>query len=69
MNKKPAVYILANKKNGTLYVDVTSDLTKRVWEHKTNLVDGFTKRYSVRKLMWYELHGSMISAITKLFTK
>ncbi|MBW2622790.1 MAG: GIY-YIG nuclease family protein [Deltaproteobacteria bacterium] len=65
MNKKPAVYILANNKNGTLYVGVTSDLTKRVWEHKTNLVDGFTKRYSVRKLMWYELHGSMISAITR----
>ena len=65
MNKKPAVYILANKKNGTLYVGVTSDLTKRVWEHKTNLVDGFTKRYNFRKLMWYELHGSMISAITR----
>ncbi len=67
MNKRPAVYILANKKNGTLYVGVTSDLIKRVWEHKNNLVYGFTKRYSVHKLMWYELHETMISAITKLF--
>ena len=65
MNKRPAVYILANKKNGTLYVGVTSDLIKRVWEHKNNLVDGFTKRYSVHKLMWYELHEIMISAITR----
>ncbi len=65
MNKRPAVYILTNKKNGTLYVGVTSDLIKRVWEHKNNLVDGFTKRYSVHKLMWYELHETMISAITR----
>ena len=65
MNKRPAVYILANKKNGTLYVGVTSDLIKRVWEHKNNLVYGFTKRYSVHKLMWYELHETMISAITR----
>jgi len=67
LNKRPAVYILANKKNGTLYVGVTLDLIKRVWEHKNNLVDGFTKRYSVHELMWYELHDTMISAITKLF--
>ncbi|MBW2622893.1 MAG: GIY-YIG nuclease family protein [Deltaproteobacteria bacterium] len=65
MNKNPAVYILTNKKNGTLYVGVTSDLIKRMWEHKNNLVDGFTKRYSVHKLMWYELHDTMISAITR----
>jgi len=65
LTKRPAVYILTNKKNGTLYVGVTSDLIKRMWEHKNNLVDGFTKRYSVHKLMWYELHETMISAITR----
>ena len=63
--KQPAVYILANKKNGTLYTGVTSDLVKRVWQHKNNLVEGFTKKYNVHKLVWYEIHESMISAIAK----
>ncbi|NOR23081.1 MAG: GIY-YIG nuclease family protein, partial [Desulforhopalus sp.] len=54
MNKKPAVYILASKKNGTLYVGVTSNLVKRTWEHKNNLTEGFTKRYEVHHLVWYE---------------
>ena len=57
MSRQPAVYILANKRNGTLYVGVTSDLVKRVWEHKNNFVEGFTKRYGVHNLVWYELHG------------
>ena len=65
MNNKPAVYILANKRNGTLYVGVTSDLTKRIWEHKNNLVEGFTKKYHVHQLVWYELHESMESAIMR----
>ncbi len=65
MNKKPAVYILANKRNGTLYVGVTSDLVKRIWEHKNNIVEGFTKRYHVDHLVWYELHESMESAIMR----
>ena len=65
MNNKPAVYILANKRNGTLYVGVTSDLTKRMWEHKNNLVEGFTKKYHVHQLVWYELHESMESAIMR----
>ena len=65
MNKQPAVYILASKRNGTLYLGVTSDLMKRVWEHRNNLVEGFTKRYSVHQLVWYELHANMDSAIQR----
>jgi putative endonuclease len=55
MSKQPAVYILASKRTGTLYVGVTSDLVKRVSEHKNNLVEGFTKQYGVHQLVWYEL--------------
>ena len=65
MIKQPAVYILASKRNGTLYVGVTSDLVKRVWEHKSNLVSGFTKRYKVHQLVWYEVHDTMDSAILR----
>ena len=63
MTKQPAVYILASKRNGTLYIGVTSDLVKRVWEHKNNMVEGFTKRYGVHQLVWYEVHEGMESAI------
>jgi putative endonuclease len=63
MNKQAAVYILANKRNGTLYIGVTSDLVKRIWEHKNKMVEGFTMRYGVHQLVWYELHKSMESAI------
>lgn len=65
MEKVPVVYILASKKNGTLYTEVTSDLAKRVWEHKNNLIKGFTKRYGVHSLVWYEVHESMESAIVR----
>ncbi len=65
MNKQPTVYILASKRNGTLYVGVTSDLVKRVWEHKNNIIEGFTKRYNVHQLVWYELHDNMESAIVR----
>ena len=65
VNKQPAVYILASKRNGTLYIGVTSDLGKRIWEHKNNIVEGFTKRCNVHRLVWYELHNSMESAITR----
>jgi len=65
VNKRPAVYILASKRNGTLYIGVTSDLVKRVWEHKNNVVEGFTKRYSVHQLVWYELYENMDSAINR----
>jgi putative endonuclease len=65
MTKQPTVYILASKKNGTLYVGVTSDLKKRTWEHKNNLIEGFTKRYGVHVLVWYEQHESMAIAIER----
>lgn len=65
MTRKPAVYILASQRNGTLYVGVTSNLVKRMWEHKNNLVDGFTKRYGVHLLVWFELHENMESAIVR----
>jgi len=65
MVKQPAVYILASKKNGTLYIGVTSDLVKRVWEHKNNLVEGFTKKYNIHLLVWYEMHETMESAISR----
>ncbi|HVC08666.1 MAG TPA: GIY-YIG nuclease family protein [Elusimicrobiota bacterium] len=65
MPKNPCVYILASRRNGTLYVGVTSDLVKRVWEHKNDLADGFTKKYGVHALVWFERHESMDSAITR----
>jgi len=65
MNKEPCVYILASRRNGTLYTGVTSSLKKRVWEHKNDLVEGFTKRYGVHILVWHELHSNMESAITR----
>ena len=63
--KQPAVYILATGKRGTLYISVTSDLVARTWQHREHVVDGFTKRYSVTMLVWYELHGTMDSAILR----
>ena len=65
MTKQPAVYILASKRNVTLYIGVTSNLIKRVWEHKNKLVKGFSKQYDVHQLVWYELHESMESAILR----
>lgn len=59
------VYILSSKRNGTLYIGVTSDLIKRVYEHKHDLVEGFTKKYNVHYLVWYEIHESSESAITR----
>lgn len=63
--KQPCVYILASKKHGTLYIGVTSNLIKRVWEHKNNVVEGFTKKYHIHNLVWYELHDEMTSAISR----
>jgi putative endonuclease len=65
MPRQPAVYILASKRNGTLYIGVTSNLQKRAWEHKNDLVEGFTRRYGVHRLVYFELHGDMISAIRR----
>ena len=61
----PCVYVLANKPNGTLYIGVTSNLVQRVWQHKNDLVEGFTKRYGIHRLVWFEAHESMESAITR----
>jgi len=63
--KQPCVYIMASKRNGTLYTGVTSDLVQRIWQHKTGVVEGFTKKYGCKQLVWYELHGSMESAILR----
>ena len=65
MEKQPAVYMLASKWRVTLYVGVTSDLVRRIWAHKNNRVDGFTKKYSVHLLVWYELHADMGSALIR----
>jgi len=63
--KQPAVYILASERNGTLYMGVTSDLVKRAWQHKNNLADGFTRKYSVHMLVYYELADEMTAAIAR----
>ncbi|MBI3291369.1 MAG: GIY-YIG nuclease family protein [Elusimicrobia bacterium] len=63
--KQPCVYILASRRNGTLYVGVTSDLAKRITEHQTDVVDGFTKKYRVHRLLWYEAHDTMESVILR----
>jgi putative endonuclease len=62
---QPAVYILASKRNGTLYTGVTSDLVRRVWQHKNNAAPGFTQKYSVHMLVYYELADDMNAAITR----
>ncbi len=59
------VYILASGQHGTLYVGVTNDLVRRVWEHREGLVDGFTKKYDVKRLVWYEQHSDPASAIQR----
>ena len=63
--KQPAVYILASRRNGTLYVGVTSDLAARIWQHRNDVVDGFTKKYGVHMLVYFELHDDMESAIIR----
>jgi len=63
MSKQPAVYILSNKRNGTLYAGVTSNLVQRVWQHKNNLVPGFTQKYNLHKLVYLEVCESMEAAI------
>jgi putative endonuclease len=63
--KLPCVYIMASQRNGTLYVGVTSDLVGRVWKHRDGTYDGFTKRYRVHLLVWYETHHDMRGAIAR----
>ena len=65
MSKQPAIYILASKRNGTLYTGVTSNLIKRIWQHKSDLIAGFTKQHKVHSLVYYELHDNMDAAIQR----
>ena len=65
MKKDFHVYILASKRNGTLYIGVTSDLIKRVWEHKNNFVEGFTRKYNVHKLVYFERYEDPENAIKR----
>jgi putative endonuclease len=63
--KQPAVYIVANRRNGTLYTGVTSNLPQRVWLHRTGALRGFTSRYGCKILEWYEVHSTMMYAIAR----
>ena len=65
MNQQPAVYILASKRNGTLYIGVTSSLAKRTWQHKNDRGVGFTEVYGVHTLVYYEFHPTMLDAIRR----
>ena len=62
---EPAVYMMASKRNGTIYVGVTSNLPQRAWQHREGVIGGFTKRYGCKVLVWFELHGDMESAILR----
>ena len=63
--KQPVVYILASQRNGTLYIGVTSDLAQRIWQHKNDVFEGFTKKYGVHLLVYYEQHEDMENAIIR----
>ena len=65
MAKQPAVYILASRKNGTLYIGVTTDLIKRIWHHRNIISEGFSSRYAVHKLVYFELHPNMTQALSR----
>ena len=62
---QPAIYILASRLRGTLYVGVTSNLIQRIWQHKNNLALGFTQKYGVHTLVYFELHATMVNAISR----
>ncbi|MGN6271286.1 MAG: GIY-YIG nuclease family protein [Sphingomonas sp.] len=62
---QPAIYMMTNKRNGTLYTGVTSNLPQRAWQHRTGAVDGFTRRYGCKLLIWYEMASTMESAIAR----
>ncbi|MBM7127764.1 GIY-YIG nuclease family protein [Dyella flava] len=63
--KQPAVYIMASKERGTLYIGVTGNLRRRAWEHREGLVEGFTRRYGVKHMVWFEHHPDFPSAIAR----
>jgi predicted GIY-YIG superfamily endonuclease len=62
---RPAVYIMASNRNGTLYTGVTSSLVHRAWQHREGITDGFTRRYGCKLLVWFELHATMPEAIAR----
>jgi putative endonuclease len=62
---QPCLYILASRRNGTLYVGVTSDVSRRVAQHKTDVIDGFTERYGIHSLVYVEFHSTMAEAILR----
>ena len=61
----PAVYLLASRRHGTLYTGVTSNLVQRTWQHRNHILKGFTDRYEVTRLVWFEMHASMEAAIVR----
>jgi predicted GIY-YIG superfamily endonuclease len=63
--REPAVYIMASRRNGTLYTGVTANLARRVYEHREALLPGFTSRYACKRLVWYEPYPTMAEAITR----
>jgi len=62
---QPAVYIVCDSRHGTLYTGVTSDLARRIWAHRSGIAEGFTKRYGLKLLVWYEVHTTMEFAIVR----
>lgn len=65
MLKTYAVYMVASRRNGTLYTGVSGDLLNRIWQHRNNTADGFTRKHGVHRLVWYELHHDIRAAITR----
>ncbi len=59
------VYMLASERNGTIYIGVTNDILRRMWEHRTETMQGFTSRYGVKRLVWFEVHPSILNAIQR----
>jgi len=65
MKKQPAVYLVTNKPEGVLYAGVTSDLPKRIWQHKNKITKGFSEKYNLTRLVYFELFGDMYQAISR----
>lgn len=63
--RQPAVYMMASRRNGTIYIGVTSNLRGRAWQHRESVADGFTRKYGCKVLVWYELHSTMEHAIAR----
>jgi putative endonuclease len=65
LSKQPAIYILASQRNGTLYIGVTSNLPQRIYQHQHGLIDGFSKKYNTKTLVYFELYEDMLTAISR----